>query len=209
MSNLKQLVEKARTCRRYTEGYTVSYETLEELVDIARIAPSAKNAQLLRYALINDKETCAQLEPTYILGGALQGADRPQKGHEPNAYILILGPEKLGEWNTMDVGICGQLIQLAATEKGLAACMVGRYNGDKILKILADKGFATLDPVGLKQAEPEQVELRVRLLIAIGKPAESQALKEANTTEPIMYFRENDINIVPKRVLSDLIVYKG
>lgn len=209
MSNLKKLVEEARSCRRYLENYTISYETLEELVDIARIAPSARNGQVLRYALINDRDTCVQLEPTYALGAALKGADRPQKGHEPNAYILILGPETLSEWAIMDVGICAQLIQLAATEKGLATCMVGMFNNDNILKILTDKGFNLFDPIALKQAEPEEIPLKVRLLIAIGKAAETCKLQEATATEPIKYFRQNDVNIVPKRILSDLIVYKG
>lgn len=209
MSDLKKLVEEARTCRRYLEGYTVSYETLEELVDIARIAPSARNAQVLRYALITDKETCKELVQSYALGGALKGADRPQKGHEPNAYILIMGPDKLSEWNIMDVGICGQLIQLAATEKGLATCMVGKYNGDQILKILMKKSFNVMDPVALKQPEPEEIPLRVRMLIAIGKSVENRKIKDVNATESITYYRQNDENIVPKRLLSDLVIFKG
>ena len=43
--NFRELAVKARTCRRFYEDQPLTMADLEWLVDCARLAPSAKNAQ--------------------------------------------------------------------------------------------------------------------------------------------------------------------
>jgi len=49
MTKLRELVEKTRSVRRFREDTPVASDTLQELVDIARLIPSRNNAQPLRY----------------------------------------------------------------------------------------------------------------------------------------------------------------
>ncbi|MCD6107598.1 MAG: nitroreductase family protein, partial [Caldisericaceae bacterium] len=52
----KDLVSKNRSYRRFYQEVSVKRETLEELVDLARLSPSARNAQPLKYILSSDPE---------------------------------------------------------------------------------------------------------------------------------------------------------
>jgi len=55
------LVEAARTCRRFDESRPLSEADLEWLVDCARLSPSARNAQELRFIIINAGKACDKL----------------------------------------------------------------------------------------------------------------------------------------------------
>lgn len=59
--DLKELVIQARTCRRFTQE-EMPLEVLTDFVDTARLAPSARNAQILRYAIIHEKNLRTKME---------------------------------------------------------------------------------------------------------------------------------------------------
>jgi len=48
---IKDLVKKNRTYRRFYENYEIERNTLEDLVDLARLSASAANKQPLKYIL--------------------------------------------------------------------------------------------------------------------------------------------------------------
>ena len=50
------LVKKARSVRGFREDRPVTDEELRYLVECARYTPSARNAQVLKYALMNTPE---------------------------------------------------------------------------------------------------------------------------------------------------------
>ena len=209
-SNLKSLLTEARTCRRFQADYNVPYNDLEELVDMARISPSACNGQVLRYVIVQDKHVCQEMFSSCVFGGAFKSAQRPTEHQAPTAYIVILAPHDLNEWSIMDIGIAAQTIQIAATEKGLGACMVGSFNGKKILETLQDKGLDICDKASsvFKNNDSEDIMLKVRLVVAIGKPSEERVITNIAKDESTVYFRENDIHNVPKRVLDDVLLLK-
>ncbi len=47
----EHLVEKARSYRRFKENQPIDEQILKELVDLARLIPSARNVQPLRHFL--------------------------------------------------------------------------------------------------------------------------------------------------------------
>ena len=208
--NLKSLLIEARTCRRFQAGYDISYEILEDLVDMARITPSARNAQVLRYAIIRDAAVCQEMVSTYALGASLKADERPQAHQVPTAYIVIFGPHDLDEWSIMDIGIAAQSIQLGATEKGLATCMIGAINGNKITEILDAQGLDTNDKLFsvLRVSEDAEIVLKPRLLIALGKADEKRVLSGIPASGKTVYFRENGMHTVPKRDLNDIVLLK-
>lgn len=209
--NLKSLLVETRTCRRFQNDYEISSEILEDLVDMARITSSARNAQVLRYAIINGTEICKKMVPTYALGGSLKAHEKPQPHQAPTAYIVILAPSDLDEWSIMDIGIAAQTIQLGATEKGLAACIIGAFNGSKLLEILEGQGLDTCDKLFsvLRAHEDDKIILKPRLLLALGKSAEKCIISDIPENGKTVYFHENDVNIVPKRKLADIILLKA
>ena len=48
---IKDLIEKNRSYRRFDQKSPVDIETLRQLVDLARLCPSAANRQPLKYIL--------------------------------------------------------------------------------------------------------------------------------------------------------------
>jgi hypothetical protein len=51
--NIRQLIEKTRTYRRFDEKYAIDTDTLVSLVDLARLSASGANRQPLKYILVN------------------------------------------------------------------------------------------------------------------------------------------------------------
>ena len=51
---LKRLVTQNRSYRRFHQDMTVAQETLKQLIDLARLSPSARNHQPLKYFISND-----------------------------------------------------------------------------------------------------------------------------------------------------------
>jgi nitroreductase len=60
MLTTKEAIEKRRSIRKFKSD-TVSRETIMELIDAARLAPSGCNAQPWRFKIVEDKETKEKL----------------------------------------------------------------------------------------------------------------------------------------------------
>jgi len=119
--------------------------------------------------------------------------DGPEKGERPSAYIVILGDTEILSSFSVNHGIAAQSIQLGATERGLAGCMVFGVRRDALRKALA---------------LPERFE--VLLVMALGKPREKVVLEEVGPDGNTDYFRDaEDVHHVPKRSLDELIVGSG
>ncbi|MBU0699290.1 MAG: nitroreductase family protein, partial [Proteobacteria bacterium] len=58
---IEDLIRKNRSCRRYHQDRGVTLETLQELVDLARLSASAANLQPLRYVLVCDPRINEQI----------------------------------------------------------------------------------------------------------------------------------------------------
>jgi len=52
---IKELIRKNRSYRRFYEDFVIKRNTLEELVDLARLSASAANRQPLKYILSCEK----------------------------------------------------------------------------------------------------------------------------------------------------------
>ena len=186
---LKELVLKNRSYRKFYQDFQISKETLKELVELARLCPSAANLQILRFMLINSKEESEKVFSCLGWAGYLKDWDGPEEGERPAAYIVILSNKPDWAYIKSDVGIVSQSILLGAVEMGLGGCMFGSVQKDKLRK-----SFSI----------PEEYE--IQLVIALGKPKEKIVIEEVKNDD-IKYWRdENDVHHVPKRNLEDLIL---
>jgi nitroreductase len=187
--NLRELVFKTRSYRRFDESYLIESETLESLVDLARLSPSGANRQPLKYLLYNTADDCARIFPSLAWAGYLKEWPGPKEGERPTGYIIILGDKSVTEDFGVDHGIAAQSIMLGATESGLGGCMIASI---KYALLRAELNI------------PDQ--FAILLVLALGKPVEKVVLETVSEGD-IKYWRDNkDIHHVPKRSLQELII---
>jgi nitroreductase len=160
------------------------------LVDLARCTASAANRQPLKYILSADSETNARIFSCLAWAAYLKDWKGPGPGERPAAYIVILVDEKISKDWWCDDGIAAQTILLGAIEQGLAGCMLGSIQKEKLR--------SELDI-------PDH--LMIRLVLALGEPAESVVLEDIEPGGDIRYWRdEKGVHHVPKRKLKELII---
>ena len=86
---LKDLVKQCRSYRRFYQDTAIPYNELADMVDTARLAASASNAQALKFKILCTPEECADIFPYIAWAGALKDWDGPEEGERPSAYIVI------------------------------------------------------------------------------------------------------------------------
>jgi nitroreductase len=185
---LEELIRRSRSYRRFDQQVPTEMSTLSELVELARLSPSAANRQPLKFALYTDSDMCARIFPNLAWAGYLRDWDGPAEGERPTGYVVILGDTTISEGIDCDHGIAAQTILLGAVERGLGGCIIGSIDREGLRSIL-----------GLPD------EYRILLILALGVPAEQVVLEEA--TDSIEYYRDTlGVHHVPKRPLTELIV---
>ncbi len=184
------LVKKNRSYRGYDESVKVSRETLEELVECARLSASSVNRQPLKYFLACDEETVALVQKETHWAKGLPELTLPHQGKYPTAFIVICQDDRIDpNLNRFqkDVGIVAQTMLLAAVEKDLGGCMIGNF-----------KAGSLSETIGLDE------HIHPLLVVAIGKPDEEIRLVEVGEGGSVDYYRdEKDIHYVPKRSLAE------
>ena len=187
--DMKDLVTRSRSYRRFDGGFPVEEKTLRELVSLARTVPSAKNSQPLKFVLSCAAEWNARIFETLMWAGYLTDWPGPKPAERPTAYVVVLIDRNISEEADVDVGIAAQTILLGATERGLGGCMLGTVKRDMLAKHLG------LPP-----------HLAIALVLAIGKPVERVMLEDLPPDRSIKYYRDPDGgHHVPKRALDELI----
>jgi nitroreductase len=187
---ITELVSRNRSYRRFDETRRLTRDELLELVNLARLSPSAMNRQPLRYRLVYSLEECGMLFPHLKWAGYLKDWDGPAPGERPAAYLVMLLPRESGRMQFVDTGIAAQSILLGAVEKGLGGCMLGSVDKDAVHTLFK---------------LPDAME--IVLVIALGVPAEKVVLNEMEDPGKIEYWRDaEDVHHVPKRGLEDLIL---
>jgi nitroreductase len=187
---LSSLVLKNRSYRRFYQDVPISYDSLRELVDLARLSSSAANRQPLKYFLSCEPDQNAIIFPYLGWAGYLKEWGGPIEGERPSAYIIILGDKTISQNVGCDHGIAAQSILLGATEKGLGGCMIGSVRRPELANSL-----------GI----PDTFE--IMLVIALGKPKETVVIEPLRPDGDIKYWRDDQsVHHVPKRALDDIII---
>ena len=88
--NLKDLLIRNRSYRRFYQRERISRDELEELVGLVRWCPSGRNAQPLRYVVAEEEELCERIFPVLGWAGYLKDWAGPEEGERPAAYLVHL-----------------------------------------------------------------------------------------------------------------------
>jgi nitroreductase len=187
--DLRQLIEKTRTYRRFDESHEITSETLVSLVDLARLSASGANRQPLKYILVTDPVKRAEVYTCLAWAGYIMTWEGPDPGERPTGYIVILGDKEISDSFGVDHGIAAQSIMLGATEAGLGGCIIASVKKEKL------RGLLDIPK-----------DLEVLLVLALGKPVEKVVLETIENNN-VKYWRdENRVHHVPKRTLDEIIL---
>jgi len=177
-------IRKRRTIRKYLQK-AVPEEALLKCVDAARLSPSGRNRQPLRYVIVNDPKLLKQVFTT--LSWATDLPDYyPTEEDMPRAYIVIL-LDKNTPTPIHDASIAAMSISMVAYDEGLGSCILGSVNREKLREILKV-------PEGLA----------VALVVALGYPAENPVVEPVKDGATNYWLDENGVLHVPKRDLKDI-----
>jgi len=187
---IRHLIRENRSYRRFFQEVPIERQTLEELVDLARLSPSGANLQPLKYILSCDHQRNSLIFPHLAWAGYLKDWPGPSEGERPSAYIIILADKEIAVSVDCDHGIAAQSILLGATEKGLGGCILGAVNREGLRKVLdIPSRYETL------------------LVLALGKPREKVVIETVGPDGEIEYWRDTaGTHHVPKRALNEIIL---
>ena len=119
-----EVVRRRRSIRKYRDT-SVSQGSILEVLEAARLAPSAGHRQPWHFIVVRDMETIGTL-----VGGQRWAAEAP---------VIIVGvadPEGSPDWCYNDLAIAFEHIVLAAADLGLGTCWMGEKYRDAEIKAL-------------------------------------------------------------------------
>ena len=187
---VRDLLVRSRSFRRFREDRPIDDSLLRELVDLARLCPSAANRQPLKYLISCDPERNALIFGHLRWAAALKDWPGPAERERPAGYILILGDTRIARDFHCDHGIAAQSILLAAVERGLGGCIVGSIDREGLRHRLNIPGF-----------------LDILLVLALGTPGETVVLEDGRSPDDVPYWRDHQgVHHVPKRPLDQVLV---
>ena len=190
MKSFVELVRENRSRRRFYQEAIIEMATLRELVDLARLTPSARNQQPLKYILSNTAEKNAKIFSCLSWALDLRGWGGPAEGERPSAYIIVLGDTEIAKTIMCDHGIAAQTIMLGAVDKGLGGCIMASVKKDRLRELLSI---------------PDRYE--ILLTLALGKPKEQVIIEPLGRSGDVKYWRDSmGVHHVPKRSLDEIIV---
>jgi len=188
--NLKEIITKNRSYRRFYQNFFISIDEIKDLIELARLSPSAANLQPLRFYISNNPEINEKIFSCLKFAAYLRNWNGPVEGEKPSAYIIVYADTEINKLPEIDAGIAAQSILLGAVTKGLGGCIIANVNRIKLNEI-----FKFED------------KYKLIFVIALGKPSENVILEDVLENGDIKYYRdENDNHHVPKRKIEDIIL---
>ncbi len=132
MDNFKDIAKSRYSCRSYSNK-PVSKETIENVLECARIAPSATNAQPWRYVVVTQEPLRQQITDCYARSW-LKSAP----------VIIVACGDYSASWRRadgkdhcdIDLAIGIDHITLAAANLGLGTCWICKFDAIKCAELL-------------------------------------------------------------------------
>jgi nitroreductase len=145
----EEVIKKRRSIRKYKDT-PVPKEKILEVLEAARIAPSASHRQPWHFIVVEDKEVIKKL------------AKQEWAAEAPVMIVGLADQDASPSWCLNDLGIAFEHLVLAATNLGLGTCWMGQSKREELVKGLLDipdnfKVIA-LTPIGFPDEKPAPKE---------------------------------------------------
>jgi nitroreductase len=178
MKDFLELVMARQSDRAYDNTREVESEKLERILEAARLAPSACNAQPWKFVVITDRELSVKIgKATAGLGMNKFAKDAPvhilMVEESTNITSLLGSKVKNKHFPLIDLGIAAAHISLAAESEGLGSCILGWFD-EKEIKRLTDIPSSK----------------RLLLDITIGYPAKEKRKKIRKPKEKVISYNK-------------------
>jgi len=144
---IMEIIKKRRSVRRYS-SQEIREEVIKEILEAARLAPSAKNLQEWKFIVVRDRATREKLAEA--AKGQQFIADAPVVIAGVATYTRYVMTNGIPACH-VDLAIAMEHIALAAAEKGIGTCWIGAFYQDRVKKILGvpdDCMVVSLMPLG-------------------------------------------------------------
>ncbi|MFI3328736.1 MAG: nitroreductase family protein [Rikenellaceae bacterium] len=164
MEAIKALMER-RSVRKYKDQ-KVDRQTIEEIMELTRWAPSWCNLQVARYTIIDDEAIIKRIAEegvkgfTYNIKTLVNAKGVAVQSFKKGKSGKLGGQEYTTEsgnvWEIYDAGISCQQFCLAAHAKGVGTCVMGVIDDKEIAKIInlpEDETVASVIVFGYEEGE--------------------------------------------------------
>ena len=154
-----EVIQSRRSIRKFRKD-PVEEAKLRNVLEAARLAPSAKNLQPWRFIVVSDSR---------IKGGLKAAYGSEWFTSAPVIIVACALPEEAWvrmdgeEYWKIDIAIAMQNLILAATEEGLGTCWIGAFNEEAVkreLGIPAKVRVVAMTPLGYPDEKKEKVTAR-------------------------------------------------
>ena len=160
--NFMEIARSRQSCRSYDEARPVEEEKLAAILEAARLSPSACNGQPYHFTVCRGNAAREVAAATMGMGMNKFASQAPVcivVSEEPYVKSAALGAKlKKNDYRSIDIGIATAYLTAEAAAQGLATCILGWLDDEKIRTIC-----------GLTQP--------VRLVITLGYTKEDDKLR--------------------------------
>ena len=175
-SDFLELVQNRQSDRAFDKERLVEEDKLNRILEAARLAPSACNAQPWRFVVVTDAALSIEV------GKAAAGLGMNKFAKDAPVHILIVEESANitsllgGKWKDkhfplIDIGIVAAHISLAAESEGLGSCIIGWFDEPKIKSL-----------VGIPASK------RLLLDIVVGYPAKEKRKKIRKAKDKVISY---------------------
>lgn len=163
-----EMIKERRSVRKF-KNKKVDRETMREIIEISRWAPSWANYQIARYTLVDDEATITNLANDGVKGFVYNMSTlKNAKGVAVLSFVKgksgKLDPGKMPDfddskahvWEVFDAGIACQTFCLAAHAKGVGTCIFGVIDVESIPEIVGlpeEEAVAALIVYGYEEGD--------------------------------------------------------
>ncbi|MGN0438675.1 MAG: nitroreductase family protein [Lachnospiraceae bacterium] len=138
---------KTRRSIRKFKDTPVDHDTIQQIIDVARYAPSWKNTQITRYNIVENKEILEKIANECVLDFEY---NQKTISRAPQLVVVSMIEKRCGyerdgsfstskedRWEMFDAGIASQTFCLAAHELGVGTVILGIFDEKKIAEAIS------------------------------------------------------------------------
>ena len=146
--NFMEIAQTRQSCRAYDSTREVEAEKINNVLESARLSPSACNGQPYHITVCTGDAAHSVAKATQGMGMNKFASDAPVLiviSEKPYVKTAALGAKIKGiDYRTIDIGILAAYITAEAAAQGLGTCILGWIDSDKIREICSLDGDVKL-----------------------------------------------------------------
>ena len=160
--NFLEIAQTRQSCRAYEAARSVEQEKLAAVLEAARLAPSACNAQPYHFTVCRGEAAKAAAKACQGLGMNKFASQAPVLiiiSEQPYSKSAAMGAKvKNNDYRSIDIGITTAYLTAEATAQGLSTCILGWIDDKKLREFTG-------------------IDAPARLVITLGYAAEGDKLR--------------------------------